>query len=175
MEVRSGVVRNHNSALPWDYGTKAAEAVGIRGAHLDDWSSGLSAINITGYTTPMVGTRDDLPWIRANTNIGLANNWTKTLANHVVKFGYDLKRYRNDLQQSGDGPRGIFTFGNGPTALNGGQSPTYANAFATFLLDMPTQITRASELASYGTSTALAVCRARSAILFGTRCKERQY
>jgi hypothetical protein len=142
MEVRAGVVRNHNSALPWDYGTKAAEAVGIRGANLDDWSSGLSAININGYTTPMVGTRDDLPWIRANTNIGLANNWTKTLANHVIKFGYDLKRYRNDLQQSGDGPRGIFTFGNGPTALNGGQSPTYANAFASFLLDMPTQISR---------------------------------
>jgi hypothetical protein len=142
MELRAGVVRNHNSALPWDYQTTAAADVGIRGANLDDWSSGLSGINVTGYTTPMVGTRDDLPWIRANTNIGFANNWTRTLANHVVKWGYDLKRYRNDLQQSGAGPRGLFTFGNGPTALNGGQSPSYANAFATFLLDMPTQITR---------------------------------
>jgi len=142
MEVRTGVVRNINKALPWDFGTKAAADVGIPGANLDDWSSGLSGFNVTGFDTPMLGTRDDIPWIRANTSIALATNWTKNAHNHVIKFGYDLKRYRRDLQQSGAGPRGLFTFGNGPTSLNGGQSPTYANAFASFLLDQPTQITR---------------------------------
>jgi len=142
MELRSGVLRNHNSALPWDYGTKAAEEVGIRGANLDDWSSGLSGINVSGgYTTPMVGTRGDIPWERANTNISLVNNWTKTARNHVVKFGYDLRRYRNDIQQP-DPPRGLFTFGNGPTSLNGSSSTGFANNFASFLLDLPTQIER---------------------------------
>jgi hypothetical protein len=142
MEFRTGVVRNYNSALPWDYQTKAAADVGIPGANLDDWSSGLSGFNVSGYTTPMVGTRDDIPWIRANTNLGLATNWTKSAHNHVIKFGYDLKRYRRELQQSGAGPRGLFSFGNGPTSLNGGQSPSYANAFASFLLDRPNSITR---------------------------------
>ena len=140
MEVRAGVLRNHNSALPWDYGTKASEAVGIKGANLDQWSSGLSGFNVNGYDTPMIGTRGDIPWTRSNTNLSFSNNWTKTLHAHVVKFGYDLRRYRRDLQQTTAGPRGLFTFGQGPSSLNGGGAAGYANSFADFVLDQPTII-----------------------------------
>jgi len=142
MEMRGGVLRNHNTAQPWDYGTKAAADIGILGANLDQWSSGLSGINVTGYDTPIVGTRGDIPWIRGNTNFSLTNNWTKTMGVHVIKVGYDLRRYRIDLQQTTAGPRGLFTFGQGPTALNGGQSPGYANSFASFMLDLPVTIAR---------------------------------
>jgi hypothetical protein len=140
-EMRLGVNRNHNSTEPWDYRTKAADALGIPGANLDEWSSGLPSFIVNGYDTPMIGVLDCIPWIRANTAIVAATNITKTYNNHVIKFGYEAKRYRRDLQQT-NGTRGNFTFDDSTTALNGGPTSGYANAFASFLLDYVNEIER---------------------------------
>jgi hypothetical protein len=142
MELRGGVLRNRNDAYNWDYGTTASADVGIPGVNLDDWSSGLTEITLQGgFSNPTVGYDSSLPWFRATTSFSMTNNWTKTLRNHVIKFGYDLRRYRIDLQQT-DPPRGEFIFGQGPTLLNGGTSGSFGNNFASFLLDQPTQIVR---------------------------------
>jgi hypothetical protein len=60
----------------------------------------------------------------------LVNNWTKTIRNHAVKFGVDL-RYARNLRVPSDSDRtGIDNFANGPTSngTNGGLG------FASFVL-----------------------------------------
>ncbi|SEF70726.1 Carboxypeptidase regulatory-like domain-containing protein [Bryocella elongata] len=46
----------------------------------------------------------------------IVNNWTKTIGNHSVKFGVDL-RYARNLRVPSDSDRtGVNNFGNGPTS-----------------------------------------------------------
>jgi hypothetical protein len=141
MELRGGVLRNRNDALSIDYGLTTSKDIGIPGVNLDLWSSGLTHITVDNYSNPMLGFEQSLPWYRATTSFSLTNNWTKTLRNHLVKWGYDLRRYRIDLQQTAP-PRGRFYFGPGPTSLNGNINVGFANNFASFLLDAPRLIER---------------------------------
>ena len=144
MESRAGFGRYANLARNLDYGTKAAEAIGIKGANLDDWTSGLSQISVSGYADPLVGYGASLPWNRAETNIDVVNNWTKLLRNHTIKFGADLRRLRDELLQTQDagGPRGQFNYGNNQTSTSGAAVLAQANAIASFLLDVPSNFQR---------------------------------
>ena len=143
-EVRFGIVRNRNDATNVDTGLDLNKQLGIPNGNLgDSWTSGLAAVYVNGYDTPMIGINGCLPWKRAVTNFDLANNWTKTLGTHVVKWGFDFRRERRDLLQTATfSPRGRFTFTPGPTALNGGPANGFANSFASFLLDQPNGIGR---------------------------------
>jgi hypothetical protein len=141
METRFAVFRNRNDALNTDHGLTTSRDIGIPGVNIDDWSSGLSEMRVDGYSFPMVGFNSSLPWARAGTTFGIANNWTKTTGNHVIKMGGDIRRFRIDLQQT-DPPRGRFNFTDGPTSLNGNPATGFGNAFASFLLDQPNQIQR---------------------------------
>src|SRR5262249_11051386 len=74
---------------------------------------------------------------------GLVNNWTKTAGTHVVKWGFDIRRERQDLQQTqAFNPRGRFSFRAGPTALTTDRNTSFGNSFASFLLDLPNQLGR---------------------------------
>ncbi len=142
-EFRFGVMRYRNDANNEDTGTKAAEELGIKGVNLDKWTSGLTSFNIDGYSNPIVGFSASLPWIRSETNFNMVNNWTKVLANHALKFGVDIRRNRDDLLQTQTyNPRGVFIFRAGPTALNGDPRTSFANSFASFLLDVPNEFGR---------------------------------
>ncbi|HEY1339444.1 MAG TPA: carboxypeptidase regulatory-like domain-containing protein [Bryobacteraceae bacterium] len=144
MEARVGLNRYSNKAQNLDYGTKAAEAVGIKGANLDDWSSGLTSMNISGYPNPLVGYSPSVPWNRAETNIDFVGNFTKLHNNHTIKFGVDLRRLRDELLQTQDagGPRGEFDFGSNQTSIAGAATVSQANALAGFLLDAPSLVER---------------------------------
>ena len=142
-EFRFGIVRNHNQAINVDSGSTISRDIGIPGVNLDAWSSGLAEIRLDGYTAPMLGFSNSLPWIRAVTNFNMVNNWTKTMGTHIFKWGADIRRERQDLQQTQTfNPRGRFTFSAGPTSLNGNPSTSFGNAFASFLLDQPNSIGR---------------------------------
>jgi len=142
-EVRFGIVRNRNDAINIDRGLSTSRDIGIPGANLDLWSSGLSAINIDGYNTPLVGFSPSLPWARSVTNFDWVNNWTKTAGTQVIKWGFDIRRERQDLLQTQTfNPRGLFRFNAGTSALNGDRNTSFANSFAAFLLDQPNQIGR---------------------------------
>ena len=139
-ESRLGVVRNRNDALNSDAGKKTAEEIGIRGANLDNWTSGLSEIRINGYAAPLVGFSPSLPWARSVTSFGIVNNVSKTLAKHILRFGIDIRRERNDLLQTQTfNPRGRFDYQPGQTGDVGNTRRNFANAFAAFLLDVPNQ------------------------------------
>jgi hypothetical protein len=147
-EVRVGVAHYRNDALNSDYGTPAANNIGIVGANVDAWSSGMSWINISGgITNPLVGYSPSLPWRRAEANFNVVNTWTKTIGNHTIKWGADLRRLRDDLLQTQTfSPRGRFEFDVAQTSTPGAKNG-FGNAFASFLLDQPSLVGR--DLATY--------------------------
>jgi hypothetical protein len=139
-ESRVGLIRNRNDALNSDTGKKTSEEIGIRGVNLDDWTSGLTQININGYSAPLVGFSPSLPWARAVTTYGIVNNFSKTFSKHIVRFGVDIRRERNDLLQTqAFNPRGRFEYAPGQTGDAGDTRRNFANSFAAFLLDVPNQ------------------------------------
>jgi hypothetical protein len=89
-----------------------------------------------------MGYSASMPWIRAEANIDLVNNWTKVIRNHTLKMGGDLRRVRDDLLQDQTfSPRGAFTFGESQTSEAGAKT-NVANDIASFLLDVPSQTGR---------------------------------
>ena len=141
-QVRFGISRVRNDVNQSDFGTTTAKDIGIGGANIDDWSSGMSSVSIAGYDSPLVGYSPSQPWRRAQTNFELANTWTKILSNHTIKWGMDLNRVRNDLLQTQTfDPRGRFNFAAGQTSIPGVPN-SFANSFASFLLDVPNQVGR---------------------------------
>jgi hypothetical protein len=147
-ELRAGVAHYHNEALNSDYGTPSANNIGIVGANVDQWSSGMSWININGgVTNPLVGYSPSLPWKRAEAIFSLVNTWTKMAGNHTIKWGIDLRRLRDDLLQTQTfSPRGRFEFDVKQTTIPGAKNG-FGNSFASFLLDQPNLVGR--DLATY--------------------------
>lgn len=137
-ELRVGLMRYRNDAYATDYGTNASDAVGIKGVNISDLTSGLTNIDIQGYTNPVMGYSLSLPWIRFETNWNFVNNWTKTFGKHTVKFGGDFRFNRDGLFQTQVySLRGQYRFRSGQTARNGDPNQGFANAYAAFLLDLP--------------------------------------
>lgn len=141
-ETRFGVSRVRNDVSQTDYLTKKAKEIGIGNANIDDWSSGMSSIYITGFDSPLVGYSPSEPWRRSQTNFEVANTWTKILGNHTIKWGTNITRVRNDLLQTQTwDPRGRFNFAAGQTSTPGASNGS-TNAFASFLLDQPNLVGR---------------------------------
>jgi len=137
-ESRVGLIRNRNDAINVDRGLKTSEEIGIPGVNLDEWSSGLVEIRVDGYSQPVVGFSPSLPWARSVTTFGIVNNFSKTFSTHVMRFGMDIRRERNDLQNTQTfNPRGRFEFAQGQTGDAADSRRSFANAFAAFLLDQP--------------------------------------
>jgi hypothetical protein len=142
-ELRLGLNHYRNVAFPTDYGTTASTALGIPGVNVDAFTSGLVAVDIGGYSSPLAGTGGSYPWVRGETNIDAVNNWTKIRGNHSLKFGVEYRRVRDDLLQGQTfNPRGLFQYRDGQTALKGGPKTGQANDLASFLLDDPNQVGR---------------------------------
>ncbi len=142
-EGRFGMVRNRNDAINADSGLTTSQDIGIPGVNINEWTSGLSEVRIDGLDRPYVGFSPSLPWARSVTFFGITNNFTKTQGNHIIRFGFEVRRERNDLLQTQTfNPRGRFTFDQGQTGCRAdcnGPNTTQgiANAYAAFLLDQP--------------------------------------
>jgi len=158
-ELRLGVSYYNNEAVPSDYGTNASTALGIPGVNINQFTSGIVGIQINdGFSNPVVGYSASLPWVRSEVNVDLVNTWTKTKGNHTFKWGFDLKRLRDNLLQDQTySPRGVYYFGNEQTGLctpiktgsnglatscNAATPLGIANDMASFLLDAPYQLGR---------------------------------
>jgi hypothetical protein len=109
-----------------------------------EFYSGIPEFVVSGYTTMgEAGSANPYYW-RDNNNVYTGNAaWTK--GGHSVRFGFDVARERlnHDTAEAGGGPRGSFQFNGGVTALQGGASPNQFNAFAAFLLGLPSTVARA--------------------------------
>jgi hypothetical protein len=159
-ELRAGVDHYRNVANNTDRGQTVKSEIGvdIPGANLGTSNtSGMPCINLPNIVPNsasdcLAGYSASLPWIRGETNLNVANNWTKTLGNHTFKWGVDYHRLRDDLAQWQDqNPRGVLRFTNNVTSLNPPTTtpPTpqpvtssQVNAVASLLLDMPNSVGR---------------------------------
>jgi hypothetical protein len=149
MEARAGMSYFHNEALTDSSSATAAADVGIRGANLDDWTAGMSAIDFgtnLSLSSPLVGFSGSLPWDRSERTVQAATVFTKVKGNHTIKFGEDLRHTRDFLLQTQDngGPRGQFQFRAAQTSIPSDAAATagFANAIASFLLDVPSTVQR---------------------------------
>ncbi len=144
LEARLGLSRYSNVAENLDAGTNAAEQLGIKGANLDRWTSGLTAISVGGYADPFVGYGASVPWNRAETTFDYVANFTKIMSNHTIKWGANLRRTREELLQTQDagGPRGEFQFRNNQTSISGAPVLDQVNSLASMLLDIPSLFRR---------------------------------
>ena len=146
LDVRGGVNYYHNVTSTEGNGLTTSTEIGIPGANLDDYTSGLSQINIGGYSGPVLGFSASQPWDRSERTVNIATTLTRLMRTHTVKIGGEWRNNRDILLQTQDlgGPRGSFTFNSSGTGLPS-ESNTLsgvANSMASFLLDWPNGVTR---------------------------------
>jgi len=76
-------------------------------------------------------------------------NWTKR--SHEVRFGLDfyytgMNHLQPEATGASHGAQGGFSFGGGPTVLAGGDSGNQFNNYATFLLGLPTNVGKITQV-----------------------------
>jgi len=150
-EARAGLAHLRNSATQTDYGKNDATTLGIpgngpNGTDMTPTSSGQVAVSANVFSGPLIGYSASLPWLRAESNIDFANNWTKILGNHTLKAGADIRRVRDDLLQgNNNAAAGQFYFAEqatsepGATTFNGSATGE-ANDMASILFDVPYKV-----------------------------------
>ena len=157
-EARAGLAHLRNSAQQTDYGQNDAKTLGIpgngpNGTDNVPTSSGQVAFQVFNFVgngegtgNPLIGYSQSLPWLRAESNIDFANNWTKILGNHTIKGGADIRRVRDDLLQgNNNAAAGTFYFQENQTSAPGaakfnGAAVGQANDIASILFDVPYQV-----------------------------------
>ncbi len=150
-EVRAGLAHLRNSALQNDYGQNDAATLGIpgngpNGTNKTPTTSGQVAVSANVFSGPLIGYSASLPWLRAESNIDFANNWTMIRGNHTFKAGADIRRVRDDLLQgNNNAAAGQFYFEEQSTSAPGasafnGSATGEANDMASILFDVPYKV-----------------------------------
>jgi Carboxypeptidase regulatory-like domain len=146
MDVRGGVSYYHNVTATEGDGLTTSTDVGIPGANLDQYTSGVSSINMEGYSGPVLGFSASQPWDRSEETWNIATTITKLVSNHTLKLGGEWRHNRDMLLQTQDagGPRGNFRFDSDGTGLpsEAATLTSVANSMASFLLDWPGAVQR---------------------------------
>ena len=146
LDVRGGLNYYKNVTSTQGHGLTTSSDVGIPGANLSEYTSGISSISIASHGDPMLGFSASQPWDRSEKTWNFTSTLTRLMASHTLKFGGEWRSNEDMLLQTQDagGPRGRFAFnasGTGiPSETNTLSGP--ANAFASFLLDWPNTVQR---------------------------------
>jgi hypothetical protein len=156
-EIRFGRTHHHNEAISEAHGLNTSEEFGIRGVNLNEFTSGITTIDVTGYAASggpngyLIGFETSLPWDREESTWTVSTTATKIWGDHTLKVGGDLRSNRHLLDQTPH-PRGQFRFRGAQTAIPGDSAAQngYANALAAFLLDVPNDIERGLVCAPLG-------------------------
>jgi hypothetical protein len=146
IDVRGGLNYYKNVTSTQGNGLTTSKDIGIPGANLDEFTSGISQININGHSGPVLGFSASQPWDRWEKTYNVAGTVTRLLTKHTVKFGGELRKNTDVLLQTQDagGSRGNFGFtanGTGNPA-EAASTTSLANSFASFLLDWPATVQR---------------------------------
>lgn len=143
-----GYNRQNQSVTANDYGKNFGEILGIPGLNGPDIrQSGFPNVNFGGFYQG-TGAPNWMPLFRLEENFTTSHNLTWTKSAHELRFGFDgvllrLNHWQPEL--SDGGPRGFFQFDGGGTAVAGGAAPNNLNAYAQFLLGLPSQIQKGEQ------------------------------
>ena len=146
LDVRGGLNYYKNVTSTQGNGLTTSTDVGIPGANLDEYTSGVSSIMVGSHGDPLLGFSASQPWDRSEKTWNFTTTLTRLLASHTVKVGGEWRSNEDMLLQTQDagGPRGRFAFNASGTGLPS-ESNTLsgpANAMASFLLDWPNTVQR---------------------------------
>ena len=117
LDVRGGLNYYHNVTSTQGDGLTTSKDVGIPGANLDEFTSGLSQISIGGYADPVLGFSASQPWDRSEKTWNFDGDDDAAVDTHTVKIGGEFRHNRDLLLQTQDagGPRGRFAFNSSGT------------------------------------------------------------
>ena len=146
MDIRGGLNYYRNVTDTEGHGLTTSTDVGIPGANINDFTSGVSQITINGLSNPSLGFANSQPWDRWEKTWNVAGSITRLMTAHTVKIGGEFRKNTDMLLQTQDagGPRGEFVFSANGTGnpADAGSTTSSANAFASFLLDWPGTVRR---------------------------------
>jgi hypothetical protein len=152
-DARFGFYRYRVRVQPNDVGTTPATDSGLPGLNTGSVeTSGMPAfyvngnggfdfgysLNVNGCNCPLKETENHFQWV---------NNWTKTISNHSVKFGVDVRRAQQQRIPSDSHRSGEITFNDSSTGdpaldqLAAGQVSTGA-ALGSYLIGLPSSFGR---------------------------------
>jgi len=154
------VAHLRNAAQQTDFGSDDAKTLGIPGNgpngtdnspntsgqvafQVSQFAGNAQAASTSSLSNPLIGYSQSLPWLRAESNIDFANNWTMIKGNHTLKAGVDIRRVRDDLLQGNiNAAAGTFYFTENQTSAPGATSfngavTGQANDIASVLFDVP--------------------------------------
>ncbi|HEX7362011.1 MAG TPA: TonB-dependent receptor [Bryobacteraceae bacterium] len=144
-DAQVGVLRWTLSITPTDTPFDSAKALGIPGINIDDKSGGLPGFLITGFQT--IGDNNTFPEDSFTTTYQYDDNLTLVRGSHTFKFGGVY--LRNAFNGFSAYPiRGTYNF-NGQFTRQIGAS-TSATALSDFALGVPSAVTRAHLVGTFG-------------------------
>jgi hypothetical protein len=138
-DLRLGYLRYNIIDIKNDEATQEANNLGMPGLNtaqgVTGGSPGFFIASLPSGTQPLYGdglniARCNCPLTEREDQFQIVNNWTKTIGNHAIKLGADL-RYGRNLRVPSDTDRtGLLDFNDGSTSNNG----VDGLGFATFAL-----------------------------------------
>jgi len=135
-EFRTGYLNVNIASYGLNYGNNVAASFGLPGVNIDDLTSGLTPITLTGYAG--AGDATFLPLIQVNHTWQGSGSLTKIKGPHSIKGGAGLINRNFSLYQS-NSPLGTITFN---TTLTDNGAGSGGNTIAAFVLGYPQQVTR---------------------------------
>ena len=136
LEARAGYIGTSTRSLPLNYGNRASERLGLPGINVDERTSALSQVVVSGYTT--LGDAGFLPLVMSGGTWQYTGSLLRVRDGHTVKIGGGVIDRRFRVAQS-NSPVGTFTFTAAPTSNGSG---TGGHAVASLLLGLPAQVQR---------------------------------
>lgn len=149
LDANVGFVRMNANVEHTDIGlNQGTDLLGLPGTNGPNaYEGGMPRFSPSGYTAMGVASAV-MPYYRSDDQVqSVVNlNWLK--GQHNIRMGGDVywQGLNHTQPEGGMGARGGFTFGTGPTQLNGGPSGNNFNGWATFLLGLPTAVGRLREV-----------------------------
>ena len=139
-EFKVGYLKADIQSLPLNYGTNLSQQFGIPGVNVDDVTSGLALMTLTGFSA--LGDSTFIPLIQIDDTWQFNGSVTKTFGAHNIKVGAAYIARQFVVFQSAS-PVGNFTFN---TQLTDNGAGVGGNAIASFLLGYPSQVARSHSL-----------------------------
>ena len=137
MDLRLGYLRYNIGDSKNDQSAAAATALGLVGLNTSNSTTGgLPDFSLStlagGSTQPLYGdglsvSRCNCPLIEREDQFQIVNNWTRTIGNHAIKVGADLRYGRNLRVPSDTNRTGVLNINNGPTSNNGADGLGFAS------------------------------------------------
>jgi len=116
-DVRFGFLDYHIAESKYDAGTNPASAIGLPNLNTTvPGTSGSPTYNVEDNSISSFGEQGcNCPLLESEQVFQLANNWTRIIGNHSIRFGGDI-RYAFNLRNASDyNQAGELSFGNGAT------------------------------------------------------------